>query len=416
MAWVARDNGMARAEAWSARVIADAVCGCACVCAASVHLARAAADHAPTDQSPDAPAASSALLPAAAAVAAGTLLLWQLLQPRGAGVGAKRWIPYKALKEGGGSSCEELAMVVDCSPPRHGVPCITHHKGTHIKRQAKAHPGWPALKGDSSTALVLDAIAQRHPLFARCSPALVSCNHFDIDGLLAAWSAMHPSAALEKAELIAACAHIGDFRELRMPGAAHGGGAPATNGNGAGERDRSAWRATLLMVATMCIPPQDEDDDGDEDDEASGDGGDTVWTRALKICCWLNTQERLHFSRPFETPDEDDKYEHFLPRLAAVLEDPGARQAEWRDEHDAVLSGHRALQDPAHSRVEARRDIDLVVVDTPDPLHYYALFSVSHGYRRRLAAQAATLLLCLPFPVSSVGCACVLLCAPSRHP
>ena len=62
------------------------------------------------------------------------------------------------------------------------------------------------------TALVIDALRKSHQVLR--GKGFVSCNHFDVDGLLSVFALMYPTFALENAELLIETAHLGDFRQF----------------------------------------------------------------------------------------------------------------------------------------------------------------------------------------------------------
>lgn len=102
---------------------------------------------------------------------------------------------------------------------------------------------------------------------------------------------------------------------------------------------------------------------------------------AAKICCWVNTLERREFYRPFDGDESEGapaKFDYFLPRLSAVLANVAAFEADWRAEFDQVMAGVRQLQESAV--IQKFPELGLVVISTTEPVHYYALFSVTHGY------------------------------------
>ena len=174
-----------------------------------------------------------------------------------------QWVAWSEL-DALPAEVRAATVVTDCTHP--SVPwCLTHH------RQARPLP--PAVRRDTSTGIMLKALELRHESIMdaeeeeeegegerdgkkkkkqqqqpqRRQPRRVSCNHFDIDGFLAVFSALRPRVALRYAELIEAAATVGDFREL----------------------DLRSLETTLV-------------------------------DHALAICCWLNTAERAVFWRPYE--------------------------------------------------------------------------------------------------------------------
>jgi hypothetical protein len=150
-------------------------------------------------------------------------------------------------------------------------------------------PTPPALRDDTSTGSVLRALRTPGAL-AGLEAAPVTTNHFDIDGFLGVWSLLHPLLALAHEPLLRLTATLGDFRE----------------------RDYS--------------------------DPLLAD-------HALQLACWLNAEEKKLFYEPFGAPARRrseaeasaEKFEWFLPRFAAVLENPAAFEAAWRPEFDITV-------------------------------------------------------------------------------
>jgi hypothetical protein len=213
----------------------------------------------------------------------------------------------------------EATLVVDCLHP--SCPTLTHHKGSRTP---------PEVKGDTSGSIVLNAIKASHPILQ--GQHFVTCDHYDIDGLVAVWAAMHPALALSRYdELLRAASIIGDLRELDL---------------------RS--------------PSADE---------------------ALHLCCWSNSVERNLFYRPFEGSERDGcdhKYKHFLPRMAGVLEglaegNAATVCAEGMDEYQQVIEDYNTMQEDTCVR-DQLPEIGLVILAPPRPVHYYALFSRTIGY------------------------------------
>lgn len=212
-------------------------------------------------------------------------------------------------------------MVVDSDYPRGLV--LTHL----YSQRVPSH-----LRANTSTATVLNWIElgeeQKQQLGG--VPKYVTCNHWDIDGFLAVWSAMHPRiASKHRAELIAA-AHLGDFREF---------------------------------------------------DPNTGYG---LW--ALKICSLLNHVERSTFCLPFgdladatmEHEVARQKFEYFLPRFAQWLEKIDSYRLMWEDEYTEVLRDIESIQHLSAS-IEEIPEFDLTVIRASHPLHYYASFNLARG-------------------------------------
>ncbi|WP_089333591.1 DUF6687 family protein [Hymenobacter mucosus] len=185
-----------------------------------------------------------------------------------------------------------------------------------------------ALRDDTSAGSALRALHAPH------TPGLeawaVTANHFDVDGFVGVWALLHPQAAVQYEELLRLVATLGDFRELD-------------------------WQHPLA-------------------------------DQALKLVCWLNAEEKVRFYEPFGAPArrrrEDEasaeKFEWFLPRFQAVLEDPEVGQASWEPEYLRVRQALEVVHSPATIRTSYPA-IGLVVVRTPEPLPYYALFGPTAG-------------------------------------
>ncbi|GAB2867672.1 DUF6687 family protein [Hymenobacter ruber] len=187
----------------------------------------------------------------------------------------------------------------------------------------------PALRDDTSAGSALRALHQ--PTTPGLEAAAVTANHFDIDGFIGVWSLLNPELAVAHEELLRKVAVLGDFREIDL---AH--------------------------------PLADA---------------------ALKLVCWLNAEEKARFYEPFGAPlrrrREDEasaeKFDWFLPRFAEVLQNPEAGRAAWEPEYDQVQRAAAIIQSPATTRRQFP-EIGLVVVNTPAPLPYYALFGPTAGY------------------------------------
>ncbi|GAA4004416.1 hypothetical protein GCM10022408_15250 [Hymenobacter fastidiosus] len=186
-----------------------------------------------------------------------------------------------------------------------------------------------ALRDDTSAGSVLRAL--RAPAPPGLDAAAVTANHFDVDGFLGVWSLLHPALALPHERLLRLAATLGDFRELD-------------------------WTNPLA-------------------------------DHALQLVCWLNAREQELFYPPFGAPAvrrrEDEasaeKFAWFLPRFAAVLENPETGRAAWEPEYRRIKAAGAVIQSP---RTQIRRypEIGLVVVETPESLPYYALFGPTAGY------------------------------------
>lgn len=209
----------------------------------------------------------------------------------------------------------ECFLAVDCHHPK-GLP-LSHWRGA---------PCPPELMDDTSAAIVLHALEQQHPILKQSQ--YVSNNHFDIDGFLGVWAVLNPELALAHHELIRSMAALGDFREL---------------------------------------------------DTSRADSD-----HALKLVCWLNTVEKEKFYPPFGAAELEsteaklcaEKYDYFLPLFEEVIDNTDAFKSEWIEEYTQVKA-HLDVMEGNKSKIRKYSDIRLMVVETPQPLHYYALFAQS---------------------------------------
>jgi len=219
----------------------------------------------------------------------------------------------------------ENLVAVDCKHPT--AYQLTHHlKGPGQKKSMNLQ-----LRGDSSTDAVINAIKSNDARYNACE--YVTTNHFDIDSFLSVWCTLHPDLAILHEVIIREAARIGDFREFLLDG------------------------------------PNMEDID-----------------IALRLVCWINSIESKLFYEPFESPissatgerDAKAKFDYFLLKFESILLHPLDQDYinVYFDEYTRVIEECKKLSVSAY---DFHRDIGLVVVHFPQPMHYYSLFSVSHG-------------------------------------
>lgn len=194
---------------------------------------------------------------------------------------------------------------------------LSHWKGAVVPDEIMA---------DTSTEIVLNALEKGMDL---SSYKYVTNNHFDIDGFLGVWSLIYPEIALKSKSLLITAATIGDFREYN---------------------------------------PEKEIDQ-----------------LALKVCCWINTVEKDQFYPPFGTIFSEDKeakrcvskYHFFIEKFQAFLEDPYAHEADWKEEYDRVNTDISIIKE--HGEIYNIKGPRMHIVRSPEPLHYYALYSHSQN-------------------------------------
>jgi len=234
----------------------------------------------------------------------------------------------EALAQHGLTDSQELInrqLAVDCTHPQSIT--LTHHKNVNSRSPLQ-------FKGDSSGDAVFNALHARH---RSLDLPFVTTNHFDIDSFVSVFVALAaPCPSFSSEEEMANCfplrheallrqiSKIGDFRELTPTSA--------------------------------------------------------VSVEALKVCCWLNTVEKREFYRPFDGDESEGspaKFDYFLPLFPAVLENVDDFESEWRAEYDLVLAGVKQLES---AEVHRYPELGLITIATTEPVHYYALFSLTHGY------------------------------------
>ena len=193
------------------------------------------------------------------------------------------------------------------------------------------------LRDDTSAGSVLRAL--HHPETPGLEARAVTANHFDIDGFVGVWGLLNPALALAHEPLLRLLATLGDFREL--------------------------------------------------------EGQNPLAERVLQLACWLNAEEKARFYEPFGAPArqrrEDEasaeKFAWFLPRFAEILQNPSSGQAAWAPEFERVRQAAGVMQGAQTQRTDYP-EIGLVVIQTPQPQPYYALFGPTTGFDIVLSVYA----------------------------
>jgi len=215
-------------------------------------------------------------------------------------------------------------IVVDCTHPHNQQ--ITHH--LKYKNQKSLSLDLDN-RGDSTTDSVLNIIKTSSSKLNNFK--YVTSNHFDIDSFLSTWCIINPNLAIKYEKILRDVGRIGDFRELIL--------------------------------------------------------NDEYNYNALKIACWLNSEERRLFYRPFESmitskkgeEEGEDKFKYFLPIFENIIENPNQYENQWKDEYNQVLKEYNEIH-INKDNIKTYDDIGLVIVRNINPGHYYSLFSTSYGY------------------------------------
>ena len=246
----------------------------------------------------------------------------------------KKKYPYKRVIRGWvpwtGSGENEEVLVVDCTHAKNKT--ITHHKGSSTPREVKV--------GDTSTENVLHAIKTRHRFTTkRGKLSRVTCDHFDIDGLISVFSVLHPNDAVKYEEILVEAARIGDFREFEH----------------------------VNVVAPASV-------------------------KALRLCSYINQVEKERFNLPFVGDEKENcllKYKHFLEYFKGYVVACGTCDVDRiHEEFELTMEGEeefsKVLRDAKLVR-EHKNDItkwlevSTTVIKLPKPVHYYALFGATVG-------------------------------------
>jgi hypothetical protein len=193
---------------------------------------------------------------------------------------------------------------------------LSHWKGANTINE---------IKDDSSAAIVLNALEKN---IEGLDTEIVSATHFDIDGFIGVWALFNPELALEYKATLKEVATIGDFRELDIQ-------HPDTK-------------------------------------------------HALKLVCWLNKIEAANFYKPFgylrlginEMEACADKFEYCLKHFTDVLVNTENYKNDWEEEYQKVLEDLEKIKNANITRLD---ELKIIFIETPEPLHYYALFSITQG-------------------------------------
>jgi hypothetical protein len=220
---------------------------------------------------------------------------------------------------------KQPALIVDSLHPNGLV--LSHWRGA---------PTPEGIRGDTSADIVLNALRSGTLTLEHTA---VTANHFDIDGFVGVWALLHPELALTHEAVLRQMALIGDFRELQL-------NHPAAD-------------------------------------------------LALQLVCWINAKEKELFYPPFGAGDLTEnevvasvpKFNYFLREFGAVLRQPETQRAVWKPEYETVHIDYNKIHSN-QTAVEAFPEIGLIRINTPEPVHYYALFSGTTGFDMVLTQYA----------------------------
>jgi nitrite reductase/ring-hydroxylating ferredoxin subunit len=192
---------------------------------------------------------------------------------------------------------------------------------------------WPgnktplAYRRDTSTEAVLAWLEDDNAAVPISALAAASVDHFDIDGLLALWSALNPDEALRSGRLLTASAETEDFDRFQ---------------------DETALAATLSLLSRE--------------------------RRAAAAVVDAKVSTTAAFTRAL--------YEALLPEVAQILADPWRLQPHWDAEFRDVMRSRAVLEaKTADAHLEEWPDVDLAVVISGERLHPYAVHAATERTR-----------------------------------
>lgn len=217
-----------------------------------------------------------------------------------------QFVPYPQI-------CGVPHVIVDGTGAPGSVLVLSHQPGVRTP---------PELRGDTSTEIVLRFLDQADWQKRLAGVTIMSNDHFDLDGLLAAWALANPDAARARRGPALAAARAGDFHWYREDAAAHFACLI---------RGTSEWAAT-----------------------PSG-----------RPLAGLSARER-----------EAALYLDLLPLVADMLDDSQRFDEYWFLEYTDVIRSN-AMRYSGAVQVEEFPDLDLAVLDTPLDLHDLTRLSCS---------------------------------------
>lgn len=146
---------------------------------------------------------------------------------------------------------ERFAFIpMGAQAPKMAISCDGLVRGAALDlshwRQNRTPPDW---KADTSTEIALNFSASDEARSWRLAP--VVNNHFDTDGVLAAYAILDPNGAHARSDLIIAAAEVGDFQEWpKDPRGIKIDAAIVQLGDQAGSEE-AAYREILPMVPRL---------------------------------------------------------------------------------------------------------------------------------------------------------------------
>jgi hypothetical protein len=191
---------------------------------------------------------------------------------------------------------------------------------------------WPGnstpahLRADLSVEIVMRFAADPHRSSLADGRQIVTNDHYDTDGVLAAWAALHPDDALDHAKTLLATAETGDFYEFTTP---------------------AALKTDLTIQA---------------------------------FADRQRSPLAPYFAGRTDVETEQQATDVVLAELPGLLYDTGRYRHLWEDEYGQIVE---RLSELNEGSIEAREypTAQLTVLRTQKPLDHFSRNAFSHGHR-----------------------------------
>ena len=210
-----------------------------------------------------------------------------------------------------------------------GLRCLSHWPGSNPP---------PALSHDLSTGMALRwaRLSEADRLAALGPFSVVTNDHYDTDGALAAFALLHPERALEYEERMLRTAATGDFRTF--------------NGEDALAIDLTIWALRDAPGSPLAGQLK----------------GITDYDSRAELC-----------------------YRHAIANLDEYLRDPFALRDVWAERFDRCIADLQRVEHGTGVEVERHAQADLAVVYTREPLARIALIHAAGEHSRVLLVHDA---------------------------
>lgn len=215
-------------------------------------------------------------------------------------------------------------VTVDCAPGAGSVLSLSHWP----------RAGTPAALEDDTSALIADRYLRRPAEPGAEEVGVLTCDHYDEDGLFALWLLLErPGADAPGRALAVAGAEAGDFGTWREPAA--------------------AWVALAAM--------------------RMAERGTTPFPDVARVLATAGGRDPA-----------GDLYAAILPRVGRLLDDPGRFRLLWEPDWRRI-GEDQALLDTGAARMREVPEADLAIVEAPRPMHDMAV----HPRTRRMRVLTA---------------------------